>query len=583
MKTQTHQADVCVVGGGMAGLSAALAAARHGARTILIQDRPVFGGNASSECRVHIQGADRHNQIKNLRETGILEELRLENLARNPNKNFSIWDTILYERVMGQPNLAALLNCTVHAARTDGGLLRSVTGRQLTTETSHTVEAAIFIDGSGDGVLAPLSGAAFRIGREGRDEFGESHAPETADARTMGLSCLFQARAYPAPQRFDPLPWAWRFDRCEDLPYGVGGHKHFEMGYWWIELGGEHDSIHEAEALKHELLRIVFGVWDHIKNRCPASRGPAETWALEWVQFLPAKREGRRYRGAHVMTQNDLEAEGRFPDRVAYGGWTMDDHHPAGFWCTRHGARATVHHGTPSPYGISYRALYSRNVANLMFAGRCASATHMAMSSMRVMGTGCSMGQAAGTAAALASRAGRLPRDLGDRVPELQQALLRDDAYIPWLPQTFGALTAEARLAASRGDPQPLRDGTNRPVGDDPHAWPCRPGDSVQYEFAGPRQVRQATVIADSGLDKNVIMSYHGYGSGELTAVPPEMAKAFRLEGLVDGRWRTIHEVRRNHQRLVRLPVAAAPEGVRFVLDETWGAAETRLFAFYVE
>jgi hypothetical protein len=582
MKSRAHQADVCVVGGGMAGLSAAIAAARHGARTILIQDRPVFGGNASSECRVHIQGADRHNALKNLRETGILEELRLENLARNPNKNFSVWDTILYERVMLQANLAALLNCPVHAARAEGGRLLSVTGRQLTTETEHTVEAAVFMDASGDGVL-PLAGAEFRIGREARDEFHEPAAPETADSKTMGMTCLFQARAYPTAQPFEPLPWAYRFERCEDLPYGVGGHKHFEMGYWWVELGGEEDSIHDAESLKHELLRIAFGVWDHVKNRCPASRGPAATWALEWVQFLPAKRESRRYVGEHVMTQNDIEAEGRFPDRVAYGGWTMDDHHPAGFWCTRHGARATIHHRTPSPYGIAYRALYSRSVANLMAVGRCASATHMAMSSMRVMGTGCSMGQAAGTAAAMAAAAGALPRDLAGRIGDLQQALLRDDAYIPWLPQTFGPLTAEARLAASRGNPEPLRDGTNRPVGDDPHAWPCRTGDSAWYEFAGPRQVRHVTVIADSGLDKNVIMSYHGYGSGERTAVPPEMAKAFRLDGLAQGQWRTLHQVRGNHQRLVRLAVGAALEGVRFTLDETWGAAETRLYAFYVE
>ena len=579
MQETRHQADVCVVGGGMAGLVAALAAARHGARVVLMHDRPVLGGNASSECRVHICGADRHNGIKNMRETGILEEIRLENLARNPNRNFSVWDTILYEKTALQPSLTTLLNCSCQSARMDAGRIASVTGWQLTTETRHAVEAGLFIDCSGDAILAPLSGAEFRIGREGRDEFGESAAPEKADSKTMGMTCLFQAREYATPQPFEPVPWAYRFDRCEDLPYGAGGHRHFAMGYWWIELGGEFDSIHDTETLKHELLRIVYGVWDHIKNR--GDHG-AENWAIEWIQFLPAKRESRRYVGDHVLTQNDILAEGRFDDLVAYGGWSMDDHHPAGFRAVQAARPATIFHPTPSPYGIPYRALCSRNVANLMFAGRCASASHMAMSSTRVMGTGCSMGQAAGTAAAMAVRRGLAPRDVAAHMKELQQTLLADDAYLLWVKQEFGPLTRGARLSASRGDPGPVRDGINRPVGDDAHAWPCRAGDSLAYEFAGPARIETATLVLDSALHKNIQLSYH-QKDDQLTAVPPEMPKAFHLDGRVDGNWRTVARIQGNHERRVRAPVGQAAAGLRFVLDGTWGAEESRVFAFYVD
>ena len=580
MREVEHRVDFCVVGGGMAGLCAAVAAARHGATVLLMHDRPVLGGNASSECRVHICGADRSNAIKNMRETGILEELRMENLYRNPNWSFSIWDTILYETVMSEPNITLLLNCSCLDATTDGDAIRSVTGWQLTTCTFHRVYADIFADCSGDGVLAPLTGAEWRMGREGRDEYGESFAPERADRKTMGMTCLFQAREYATPQPFEPPAWAYRFDSCDDLPYGEEGHRWWQMGYWWVELGGEAHSIYDTERVRDELLKITFGVWDHIKNRCP-HKEEAANWALEWLQFLPAKRESRRYIGDHVLTQNDIEAEGRFADIVAYGGWTMDDHHPAGFNAVRIGAPATVFHPAPSPYGISYRCLYSRNITNLMFAGRDASCTHVAMSSTRVMGTGCSMGQAVGTAAALAVREGLSPRQVGGRIAELQQMLLRDDAYLPWVRQEFAPLVMVSELVASRGDPSPLRDGINRPVGEDEHCWRCHPGDHVAYLFPSTAPVATVTVIVDSALDQNVAMSYH-YDGGQLKSPPPVMPREFTIEGLVDGRWQVLHQVRQNHHRLCRFPVERQLGGVRFTLHRTWGGEKSRVYAFYV-
>ncbi len=576
--TITHQVDVCVVGGGMAGLTAAVVAARHGASVILMQDRPVLGGNASSEVRVHVCGADKHNATKNMRETGLLEEIRLDNLYYNPNKVYSIWDTVLYEKAFYQPGLTTLLNCSCLDAEMDGNRIVSVTGWQLTTQTYQRVEAAIFIDGSGDGILAPLTGADCRRGREGRDEYGESHAPEQADDYTMGMTCLFHAREHDRPQPFTPPTWAHTLAE-DDLPYGARGHGWIEMGYWWIELGGEHDSIADTERLRDELLKLVYGVWDHIKN---GGDHGAENWALDWVQFLPGKRESRRYLGDHMLTQNDVEAEGRFDDLVAYGGWSMDDHHWAGFHSVKHAAPMTIFHHAPAPFGIPYRSLYSRNIDNLMCVGRVASCTHMAMSATRVMGTGCSMGQAVGAAAAMAAREGITPRAVGGHIPALQQALLRDDAYLPWTPMRYSALTMDAELTGSQGDPGPLRDGITRPVGDDPHAWIAHAGDSATFTFPTPQPVCQATLVLDSGLNLGIAMSFH-QRDNQLTAPPPPLPKAFRLEALRDGAWHTLHTVTDNHQRLVRLPVDGTFDAVRMTIDGTWGADETKVFAFYLD
>ena len=577
----THDVGFCVVGGGMPGLCAALAAARRGVKVVLMHDRPVFGGNSSSECRVHVCGADIHNHNKNRRETGILEEIRLENLYRNPNRNFSIWDTVLYEKIMAEPNITPLLNCSCLEAQMDGDTIGSVTGWQTTTQTRHRVRATIFADCSGDAILAPLTGADFRMGRESRAEFGESIAPLEADTRTMGMTCLFQTREYASAQSFEPPAGAYRYDTCEELPYGAGGHRWWQMGYWWVEQGGEQDSIHDTEKLRDELLKIAFGVWDHIKNRCP-NRQAAENWAIDWVQFLPAKRESRRYRGAHVLTQNDIEAGGVFDDVVGYGGWSMDDHHPAGFGSASIGAPATIFHPAPSPYGIPYRCLYSRNIRNLLFAGRDASCTHAAASSTRVMGTGCTMGQAIGTAASLALSAGLLPADLLPRVRELQQELIRDDAYLPGVTQIMPDKTRQAQLSASQGDPEPVRDGINRPVGVDIHGWSCQPGDSIAYRFPSGEAIGSVSLVLDSGLDQNIALSYH-QKDDQLTSPPDVMPRAFRIEGLVGDDWQQLARIENNYQRFCHFAIAKKLDGIRFVLDSTWGNKGSRVYAFWVE
>ncbi|MCX6377594.1 MAG: FAD-dependent oxidoreductase, partial [Armatimonadetes bacterium] len=432
----------------------------------------------------------------------------------------------------------------------------------------------VFADCSGDAILAPLTGAEFRVGREARSEYGESIEPEVADKKTMGMTCLFQAYDFGKPQPFEPPSWAYDFPTEADLPNRH--HGWLEMGYWWVELGGENDSIHDTEKIRDELLKIVYGIWDHLKNH--GDHGAAN-WVLDWVQFLPGKRESRRYTGDHVLTQNDVEAEGRFPDVVAYGGWTMDDHNPGGF---RYKGPPTIFHPAPSPYGIPYRCLCSKNVENLMFAGRCASMSHAAMSSTRVMGTASVMGQAVGTAAALVAKDGLTPPEIGKRIGELQQALIRDDCYLPWVRQEFSALTTRSALKASSGDPEPLRDGTNRPVGEDQHAWDGRIGESVEYTWDGTQVVSGASLIFDSAMSRIIAMSRHQKDS-QLTHVPEEMVKDFRIEIRTPDGWKLWRRVTGNHQRLARVEINVPATGVRATFDSTWGAEKVRLYAFYVD
>ncbi|MBN1933555.1 MAG: FAD-dependent oxidoreductase [Anaerolineae bacterium] len=577
MKNLT-QVDFCVVGGGLAGMCAAISAARRGVKVVLMQDRPVLGGNASSEIRMHICGAHGPNN----RETGIIEEIALENRYRNPLRNYALWDSILYEKVRFEPNITLLLNCSCNDATMNGNTIESVKGWQLTTETWHTVEAGLFADCSGDSILAPLTGAEFRIGREARAEFDEDIEPEAADRKTMGMSCLIQARETDRPQPFIPPAWANVYETDADLPHR--GHDILKTNFWWIELGGEQDSIHDTESIRDELLKVAFGVWDHVKNR--GDHG-AENWVLEWVGFLPGKRESRRYVGDYVMTQNDVRAQGRFDDLVAYGGWTMDDHHPDGI---RWPGEPTIFHPAPSPFGIPYRCLYSRSIENLFCAGRNISVTHAAMSATRVMATCATVGQAVGTAAAIAVREKLTPRDVyKHRIDELKQALMDDDCYLPWNARRMPALTRQATLTASSGDPEPLRNGLDRPIDDATsgwrdNGWRGQIGDWVQYAFDTPQPVGQMRFVFDSDLNRPEMNQPSHYPlHAEPVVVPQTLVKAFRIEALdEDGHWRQVARVDNNYQRLVRLSVDSTTRAVRFIPESTWGAAYVHLFAWDV-
>ena len=568
-ETRGMETDVCIVGGGMAGICAALASARNGARTVLVQDRPVLGGNASSEIRMWVCGA-RGTENK---ESGIVEELLLENLYLNPMLVYTAWDHVLYGKCIAEPNLTVLLGCSVFDLTMDGCRIASVKAWHLTQQCYYEIKAGLFADCSGDSVLR-ISGAEHRRGREGSAEFGESHAPDEADAKTMGNSILIQLRQTDRHVPFPVPEWAHHYtdETAPKRPLQPGDN------FWWMEVGGVKDTIGDADEIRDELLRVAYGVWGYIKNH-PDGRGHG--WELDWVGALPGKRENVRYVGDHVLTQNDIEGEGRFEDMVAYGGWSMDDHHPDAI---NHPGKPTIFHPAPSPYGIPFRSLYSRNIENLFFAGRNISATHMAMSSTRVMATCAVIGQAVGTAAAIAVQHGLAPRGVyEERLAELQAALIEQDAYLPWHTRPIPAPCGAAELTASAGVPDAVRNGVERDLSGADSGWCGAAGDWLEYAWDGPVTGGHVRIVLDSGFAdaKRMLCCYPT--DREPARMPAMLARDLDVEVRApDGEWKTAAAIRDNRRRLVTLELGADPvTGCRLVVRRAWGEdGRAHVFAF---
>ena len=583
-KNHTHECDLCVVGGGLSGMCAAIAAARHGATVVLMQDRPMFGGNASSEIRMWVSGAGGDN----CRETGIIEEIMLENLYRNPERSYPIWDSVLYEFVMNEKNITPILNCSCLDGKSEGGKLCEIVGWQTTTQSFHTVRAKYFADCSGDSILAPLTNAEYRRGREGRDEFNESIAPIVKDEKTMGLTCLISARQGERKVKFTPPTWAYKYTREDLAPYRIPDMKDPLENYWYMELGGEDDSIADTEVLRDRLLRVAFGIWDYIKN---SGEHDADDWSLDFVGFLPGKRESRRYVGDHILTQNDVRAEGKFEDTVAFGGWPMDDHNPAGIAT---GEAPNVFHPAPSQYGIPYRCLYSKNVENLFMAGRNISATHAAMSSTRVMATCALVGQAVGTAAAIATKYGLSPRGVyEERLEELKDTLMEDDCYLPGNRMKVSALTSRATITSNGTYSEKLVNGHARPIGEDENAWEGRVGDFIELRFDSPEQIREIRLTLDSDLNRRTIGA-NGYMDKKGTVcnvakdmpfvhLPQTLAQQIDVEALgEDGGWEHVTTLRDIKRRVVYLPVNRKARALRVIPTASYGCEKIKIFTLDV-
>ena len=252
-------ADVVFVGGGPSGVAAAIAAARGGASVVLVQNRPVLGGNSSSEVRLPIMGAN--HKLPGGRETGIVEELRLEDHLRNPQRSASMWDLLLWEKTYFHPNITLLLNTVMDSCRVDSGLVRSVSCYQMTTQTRFEIEAALFVDCSGDGTLGYLAGNPWRYGQEARPEFDESLAPDEALPYTMGSTLLLQGRDMGKPVKFIPPGWAHKYPTHEALGRDPGTPKY---GYWWLEWGGKLDIIKDDDRIREELLKVLTVSYTHL-------------------------------------------------------------------------------------------------------------------------------------------------------------------------------------------------------------------------------------------------------------------------------------------------------------------------------
>ncbi|MGE9290920.1 MAG: FAD-dependent oxidoreductase [Puniceicoccales bacterium] len=584
MKSIDIDSEFCVVGGGLAGLCAAVAAARHGTRTVLVHDRPVLGGNASSEVRVPVQGAY-GSWDRSVRETGIIEEIMLETLYRNPGANWQLWDLVMHGIAKQEPHLTLLLNCSCTEATGSDGRMRSIRAWQSTTQTWYNVSAQTFADCSGDSILSSFVGADMREGREARSEFNEPIAPEKASSTKMGMSLVFIWRDMGRPQRFIPPTWIHAYHNNEEAPKHMdqinlkpqGGSNGF-----FVELGGEDDTIHDSEEIKEALLKMGLGLIDHYKNH---GEHNAENLTLEWFGFLPGKRESLRYVGDYILSQSDVQRPNEFEDIVAYGGWPIDDHDSKG--SLRKGKYSHDWFEVNCPYGIPFRSLYSKNVDNLMMAGRNISATHVALCTTRVMATCAVMGQAVGTAAALAAREQCSPREVGrDHIGELQAMLQEDDCWLPGIARRIPELSTQATLTASSGDAEPLRNGHDREYEDEAesNSWLAAKGSWAEYRFGSPKKLAQTRIVFDSNLKRkwaNMPLWYPRDGWD--TKPEPTLVRSFRVAiEIRSGEWREVACEKENYQRLVKLPLEVETKAVRLFVDETWGNDAVNVFAWEV-
>ena len=561
MKTLNYNTDLCIVGGGMSGLCCAIAAARHGIKVVLIQDRPVLGGNASSEIRMWIGGC--HG--KDNREGGIIEEIMLENFYQNPNLKFPLWDSVLYEKAIAEENITLLLNSSCLDCTMQGNKIESVKAWQGNAETFHVVTAKYFADCSGDSILSTLSGAEFMYGREAKSDFDETIPPDVADKKTMGMSCLFQIRETDHPVPFTPPKWAYKYESDADLPY----KDHFiDNNFWWIEVGGEWDCIHDTDRCRDELLKICYGVWDHMKNY--GDHG-ADNWELEWIGFLPGKRESRRYVGKYIVTQNDVESGGKFDDIVAYAGWSMDDHFPEGFYYKK--GYPTIFHPAPTPWGLPLRCMISANIENLCFAGRNISVTHAALSSSRVMATCSILGQALGTAVALVIKDNTDLETIN--IEKLQQTLMQDDCYIPWHERKVSELSKTSECTSDV-----VRNGLDRC---EENCWIGKPGDYIEYALKNNTKIGQIRLVFDSDFNRD----YHNMPCcypliEKRFKLPTTLIREYKIQGISENGEMAEIYIDDNHQRFVAHNVDWNVKTVRFIPLSTFGLDEFRVFDFEI-
>jgi len=585
------ETDVVVAGGGLAGVCAAIAAARHGARVVLLQDRSRLGGNSSSEVKMHVVGANQHTGRPGWREGGLIEELRLADAVNNPQRCWELWDLLLYDKVVSEPNITLLLETTLCAASVQNGSISEVTARCDKSEHMYRLRARVFCDCTGDSRLGLEAGAEMRTGREGRAEFGESLAPEKPDGLTLGSSILFTSRLYHNPMPFTAPKWARKIGKDQLLHRPVTS---WEYGYWWIEWGGDHDVIADNERIRFELLSIVLGVWDYIKNS--GDFPDSQYWAMDWLGMMPGKRGGRRLLGDHVLTQQDLMS-GRFEDAVAIGGWPMDAHPPEGFDRPDLPPNTTL--SPPEVYDIPFRSLYSRNVANLLMAGRNISASYVAFTSARVMATCAVEGQAIGTAAAQCVESGIAPRALARdaaQVARLQEALLRDDQTIKGRPNRdpldlARQSTATASAEAGEARAALVLDGFTRDIPDqhgDPveiHHWAAPVSEGrpawIELRWEAPRRLRQVQITFDTGFRRQLTLSAQESQNINLLRAPqPETVKDYTLTyRSTGGDSGTLAVVKNNFQRVNRHNFEAVEaQSVRVEVEATNGDSQARMF-----
>ncbi len=447
--------DFVVVGGGMAGCCAAVSAARLGCRVALIQDRPLLGGNNSSEIRVGLAGlihqqpyprlgdlvdeigpvghwnlhdAKLSPELPRSKEVFALIEAHPEKKTHNAGPASNYEDGQKLRVVQAEKNLRLFLSTRVIKAEKKGARLTAVVGRDITTGRDTHLQGRLFADCTGDGCVGFLAGADFRTGREARGETGEALAPEQADSLMMGVSVQWYSVSEKEASPFPACPWA--------LPFTDATVQALTRGDWDWEAGMNFDSVRDIEQIRDHALRATYGNWAFLKNHS-SKKGEYANRRLSWVAYIGGKRESRRLLGDVILCQQDIDEQRVYPDACVTTTWGIDLHYPNPRNSEQFPGlefRSIAKSKRIKPYAIPYRCLYSRNVENLMMAGRDISVTHVALGSVRVMRTGGMMGEVLGMAASLCTRHNTTPRGVFQNQLGALQELMRRGVGTPPSP-----------------------------------------------------------------------------------------------------------------------------------------------------
>ena len=606
-KIKREKYEFAVIGGGMSGLCAALAAARHGVKTVLVHNRPVLGGNASSEIRMHICGADENGHKPHLTEGGILHEILLKNKSRNDHFSYALWDMTLYEAVKAEPNLKVYFNTQMTDCTVENDRIISVSCFQSTTEYRLEISADIFADCTGNATLGYFAGAEFREGSEAFSEFCEKHAPKERNSDRMGNTVLFKAIKKDAPVSYEPPFFAKKLTD-ENLKYrlhskyhtvdassasdpeaftraSTGSNTSVDYGYWWIELMGEgEDFVGQYEDIKDDLLSYVYGMWDHIKN---GGEHGAANYELEWVGMLPGMRESRRLVGDYLLTENDIFENRIFEDGVAYGGWPVDIHCANGL--LDFDKLPSEVYAFKGAYAIPWRCYYSKNIKNLVMAGRNISTTRLALGSTRIMGT-CSVGgQAVGTAVSLMKKYNCLPRDISEHIKELQQIILKDDGFIPGVANEDETDIAKSSLVTASSfengfNPENVINGISRPTETLENAWHSlgmsEEGEWLNFKLKEKKCVNRVQLTFDSGFKYPIkITLSDNRRKMQRIGVPPELVKDFTVELFLCGKRVASKSAYENVLRMRRVEFEPCLcDEVKISFHQTNGSKEVRVY-----
>ncbi len=427
-KFQSIQSDITIAGGGLAGVCAAIAASRQGRTVSLIQNRPVLGGNSSSEIRVWTRGSTGGGNLFS-EEMGILGELKLANQYKNPEGNPILWDEILLDAVYQEHNITLFLNTLVVDVAHQDGHIHALSALEINSERRFQFSSPVYVDATGDGFVAASAGLPYVIGKEPGETYGEVHAPEKFDSTTQGCTILMTFIKRDRTVSFVPPSYAYPIEYIERLLNNGGRivtEKSNGCDFWWVEFGGQKDTINEIASITLELKRLTLGIYNYIKN---SGKFDADTLELNWMGSLPGKRESRRFVTEYVLTETDILHNSVFDDVAFYGGWYLDFHPSEGIY-----SKADFCTQIPVDlYGIPLRSLFSLQCDNLMLCGRILGASHAAFASTRIMDTCALSGQAAGTAASVLASDQLKTRDLLDKsvYARIQALLVEGDMLLP--------------------------------------------------------------------------------------------------------------------------------------------------------